>query len=145
MEENTGSVQIESSLPSRRVSPLLRWILLLSGSAFVGLGVLGIFLPLLPTTVFFLLAAWCYARSSQTLYNWLHTNRLFGSYIRNYREGRGITLNSKVTSILVLWVGISYSIVEGTDNLLVRLILLAIAIGVTIHLLMIPTYKTPKV
>ena len=55
--------------------PFVRWTLLLAGTVLVGIGILGIFLPLLPTTVFFLMAAWCYARSSRRFYDWLHHNR----------------------------------------------------------------------
>lgn len=110
-----------------------------AGTILVGIGILGIFLPLLPTTVFFLMAAWCYARSSQKFYDWLHKNRLFGKYLKNYREGRGISRPSKISTIVVLWGGILYSIFV-THSVPVQLVLAAIAIGVTIHIVMIPTY-----
>ncbi|MFA6541481.1 MAG: YbaN family protein [Bacteroidota bacterium] len=124
--------------------PVVRWTLKIAGSILVGIGVLGMFLPLLPTTVFLLMAAWCFARSSPKYYHWLHTNKHFGSIIRNYRQGNGIALSSKISSITILWVSILYSILYAADSLLVRLILAAIAIGVTIHLVMIPTYKPKK-
>jgi len=120
--------------------PVIRWTLLTAGTIFVGIGILGIFLPLLPTTVFFLMAAWCYARSSHRFYEWLHHNRFFGKYLKNYREGKGVTVFSKVSTILVLWGGIIYSIVV-TDSPAIQLILLAIAIGVTVHIIVIPTFK----
>lgn len=120
--------------------PIVRWTLLTAGTILVGIGILGIFLPLLPTTVFFLMAAWCYARSSRRFYDWLHHNKYFGKYLKNYREGKGVTVLSKVSTILILWGGIIYSIVV-TDSLTVHLILLAIAIGVTIHVIVIPTFK----
>ncbi|MFA6456274.1 MAG: YbaN family protein [Bacteroidota bacterium] len=120
--------------------PIVRWTLLVAGTVFVGIGILGIFLPLLPTTVFFLMAAWCYARSSQRYYDWLHHNRYFGKYLKNYRAGNGITLTSKISTIVILWCGILYSIFV-TQSLLVQMILLAVAIGVTIHLIVVPTYK----
>lgn len=119
--------------------PIVRWTLMVAGTLLVGIGILGIFLPLLPTTVFFLMAAWCYARSSQKFYDWLHKNRLFGKYLKNYREGRGISRSSKISTIVVLWGGILYSIFV-THSVPVQLILAAIAIGVTIHIVMIPTY-----
>jgi len=75
----------------------------------VALAVLGLFLPVLPTTPFLLLAAVCYARSSERFYHWLMTNRWFGEYIRNYREGRGIPLKQKVLTISLLWVTIGYA------------------------------------
>ena len=88
---------------------LIRTLLLVSGTLCVVLGVLGMFLPVLPTTPFLLLAAICYARSSKRFYNWLMTNRWCGAYIRNYREGRGIPLKQKVLTILLLWLTIGYA------------------------------------
>ncbi len=114
---------------------LIRGILIVAGTIFVGLGILGIFLPLLPTTPFLLLAAACYARSSERFYNWLLKNRWFGRYIKNYLEGKGVPLRVKVLSICFLWLAIVYSVVFVVDILLVRIILTFIAIGVTIHIL----------
>ena len=135
-------MQKEETLPKITISqrPIVRWTLLLAGTVFVGIGILGIFLPLLPTTVFFLMAAWCYARSSRKFYDWLHHNKYFGKYLENYREGKGITRSSKISTIIILWGGILYSIFV-THSLILQLILLAIAIGVTIHVVMIPTNK----
>jgi len=131
----------ENSNPEVQIhhKPFVRWSLLFAGTIFVGIGILGIFLPLLPTTVFFLIAAWCYARSSYRLYDWLHHNKYFGKYIKNYRQGHGITRSAKITTIVVLWGGILYSIFV-TQIVFVQLILAAIAIGVTIHVVMIPTH-----
>jgi uncharacterized protein len=122
--------------------PIVRWTLLIAGTILVGIGILGIFLPLLPTTVFFLMAAWCYARSSVRFYNWLHQNKYFGRYIKNYRTGKGITRSSKISTIAILWVSILYSLFFATEILFVRLILFVIAIGVTIHIVVIPTLTT---
>jgi len=118
----------------------VRWSLLIAGSVFVSLGILGIFLPLVPTTVFFFLAAWCYARSSRRVYSWLLGNKYFGSYLRNYREGRGITLASKILSLSVLWITVSLSIVYGAEAWIARLVLIVVAVGVTVHLASIPTF-----
>ncbi len=120
--------------------PIVRWTLLFAGTVFVGIGILGIFLPLLPTTVFFLMAAWCYAHSSKKFYNWLHHNKYFGKYLKNYREGKGTTRSSKISIIVILWAGILYSIFV-TQSFVIHLILLIIAIGVTIHIVVIPTHK----
>ena len=89
---------------------LIKIILISVGSLSVLLGILGIFLPLLPTTPFLLLAALCYSRSSERFYQWLVTNRWFGEYIRNYREGRGITSNRHSAANL----GINY-LIESTE------------------------------
>ena len=122
-------------------SNLNRWILIIIGSFFTGLGILGIFLPLLPTTPFLLLAAACYIRSSERFYNWLMNNKWLGNYIKNYLEGKGISLKSKVLSISLLWITIGYSVVFVVNIFPVRAILILIAIGVTIHLLSIRTLK----
>jgi hypothetical protein len=111
------------------------------GSACVALGVVGMFLPVLPTTPFLLLAAVCYARSSPRLYRWLLTNRWFGEYIRNYREGRGMTRSHKTAVLLLLWLTIGSSVVFAIQLWWVRILLGAIAVGVTIHILKIPTYR----
>lgn len=116
-------------------------ILIFCGTVCVGLGVVGMFLPLMPTTVFLLLAAYCYSRSSEKFHNWLLNNRLCGSYIRNYKSGKGISVKQKVSTILTLWLSIGISMMF-VGNIWVRLMLAAIAIGVTIHLIMIKTYRS---
>ena len=131
-----------SSEKIRKVSDrLLRGALVVLGTCFVGLGVLGIFLPLLPATPFFLLAVACYARSSRRFYDWMLNNRLFGSYIRNYREGKGIPLKLKVLTLALLWGTITYSAFFVVDELYWRIILLVIAVGVTIHILKTRTLR----
>ena len=120
-------------------SNLLRWVLIIIGSFFTGLGILGIFLPLLPTTPFLLLAAACYIRSSERFYNWLINNKWLGNYIKNYLEGKGVSLKAKVFSISLLWITIGYSVVFIVNIYPIRVILILIAIGVTIHILSIRT------
>jgi len=122
-------------------SNLSRRVLIIVGSFFVGLGILGIFLPLLPTTPFLLLAAACYVRASERFYNWLLNNKWLGNYIKNYREKKGIPLKGKVLSISLLLITIGYSVVFVVHIFLVRIFLILIAIGVTIHILSIRTSK----
>ena len=120
---------------------LIRGILIVAGTFFVVLGIIGIFLPLLPTTTFLLLAAACYAKSSKRLNNWLLNNKWFGNYIKNYREGKGVPLKVKVLSISFLWITIVFSAIFIVINLYIRIILIIIAIGVTIHILSIRTLE----
>ena len=120
---------------------LTRRLLIAGGTLCVALGVLGMFLPVLPTTPFLLLAAACYARSSRRFYHWLMTNRWCGEYIRNYREGKGIPLKQKVLTILVLWLTIGYTAWFVTSRWWVQLILLGIAVGVTVHLVKTKTFR----
>ena len=80
----------------------VRGLLIIAGTFFVFIGTIGIFLPILPTTPFLLLAAACYARSSKRFYTWLLNNKLFGKFIRNYREGKGVPLKVKILTIFFL-------------------------------------------
>lgn len=124
--------------PSR--SRLVRWLLIAAGSLLVGIGVVGIFLPLLPSTVFFLMAMGCYGKSSPSAYRWMTTNRLFGRHLREYREERGATVSTKVVSIATLWIGIGAS-EYFIDKLWIRLLLVGIALGVTAHLFLLRTIR----
>lgn len=81
-----------------------RVILIVIGSISLGLGILGIFLPLLPTTPLLLLAAACYIRSSPRLYQWLINHKHLGPYITNWKQGNGIPRKAKVISILFIWI-----------------------------------------
>lgn len=116
-------------------------VLIFFGTLCVGLGVLGMFLPLMPTTVFLLLAAYCYSRSSETFHNWLMNNRFLGKYISSYKSGKGISVSQKVSTISVLWISIGASIWMLGASFWITLLLLAVAIGVTVHLLWIKTYR----
>ena len=116
------------------------WII--AGSVSIGLGILGIFLPVLPTTPFLLLAAFCYSRGSSVLHQRLLENPILGDYIRNYQEGNGIPLAQKIISIAFLWLTIGGSIFMVKPALWLSLLLLAIASGVTFHLVRVKTRKT---
>ncbi len=118
---------------------LRKGLLFALGALAVALGFLGIFVPLLPTTPFLLLAAACFIRSSDRAYRWLLTHPWFGSYIRSYREHHAITLQIKIFSISLLWAALGYSMLAVVTALWLRLLLAAIGIGVTIHLLSLRT------
>jgi uncharacterized membrane protein YbaN (DUF454 family) len=119
----------------------VRAILVAAGTVLVGVGILGIFLPLLPTTVFFLMAAACYGKSSPEAYRWLTTNRWFGRYLRDYREEHGATIGAKLFSLGSLWLGIGLSAYFLRANLWIDGILLLVALGVTVHLLTLNTVR----
>jgi uncharacterized membrane protein YbaN (DUF454 family) len=78
------------------------------GFMFVGLGLAGVFLPLLPTTPFLLLAAGCFARSSPAFHDWLLTHRLLGPYIRDWERDRSIPLTAKVTAVVMMAASLSW-------------------------------------
>jgi uncharacterized membrane protein YbaN (DUF454 family) len=120
---------------------LKRRLLITTGTICVVIGIIGIFVPILPTTPFLLLAAACYLRSSQRFHSWLMNNRLLGAYIRNYTEGRGIPIKVKLLTIALLWLTIGISIGVAAPNLIVKIILAIIAIGVTLHIIFIRARK----
>jgi len=114
-------------------------LLIFLGTFFLIISFIGIFIPILPTTPFLLLAAACYAKGSKKFYNWLINNKWFGEYIKNYRERKGIPFSVKIISITILWITIAFSIFIIVSNLLIQIILISIAIAVTIHILTIKT------
>jgi len=128
-----------------RVGKWLRALLIIVGTIFVGLGIVGIFIPILPTTPFLLLAAACYSKGSQRFYHWLLNNRWFGAYIDNYRQKRGMPLKIKIVTVALLWltigVSVAFAVQSSVQSLAVRIILVLIAVGVSIHILSIKTLK----
>lgn len=109
------------------------------------LGILGIFLPVLPTTPFLLLSAAMFAKSSEKLYNWLLNHRILGEYIRSFREDKAIPMKIKIISIATLWIVMCISIFWAVnDKLWLQILLAAIAVGVTIHILSFKTKKKNK-
>jgi len=118
---------------------LKRRLLIVTGSVAFGLGVVGIFVPILPTTPFLLLAAICYMRSSERLYNSLLRNRFIGNYVRDYLEGKGMTVRMKVCTLGLLWTAILCTAAFATDSLVLRIVLAVVLIGVTIHIILIKT------
>jgi len=141
-KENNEELRSDSPSGTNRIPDGLAsrlWISL--GTFFVVLATIGIFLPLLPTTPFLLLAAACYAKGSKRFYHWLLNNRWFGNYIKNYREKKAIPVKIKVLSIFFLWLTIGYSALFVVGIPLVRAILILIATGVTIHIIRVRTLK----
>lgn len=120
---------------------LRRALLVIAGVVSVGLGLVGAFVPVLPTTPFLLLAAACFVRSSHRLHHWLLSNRLFGDYLRRYRDGEGLPLASKLATLALLWATLAVSAFVAVPTRLwwVRLLLLAVGTGVTVHVLRIKT------
>jgi uncharacterized membrane protein YbaN (DUF454 family) len=123
------------------VEHLRRPILIGLGSLFVGLALVGVFLPVLPTTPFLLLAAACYIRSSDRFYHWLINHRLLGPYVRDFRAGRGIPRHGKVVALTSMWTAILSAIVFLIAPLLVDILLILIALGVSKYLLSLPTSR----
>ena len=105
-------------------NPIIKALWVIAGSVFVVLGAFGVILPGLPTTPFLILAAACYIRSSQRLYDWLIANKTFGPYLRNYREGKGIPKRAKKIALVMMTIFVGYAVLFALDDLFVRIVVL---------------------
>ncbi|MDG6223713.1 MAG: YbaN family protein [Candidatus Bathyarchaeota archaeon] len=112
-----------------------------AGTITLVIGAIGIVLPILPTTPFLLLSLACYLRSSERMSQWMLNNKYFGKYIRNYKDGKGIPLKTKLFAITVLWITITLSAVVFVPILVVQIILFIVATAVTVHLVKLPTCR----
>lgn len=117
----------------------MKVLLMILGSVALVLGVVGVFLPLLPTTPFLLLAAALYFRSSPRLYDWLLAHPRLGTYIRNFRENKAIPLRVKIVSVTLVWMTLLYCAFFVAYNIYMSLLFLVLAVGITVHIL---HYKT---
>lgn len=117
----------------------MKFLLAFLGSLSLALGIIGIFLPVLPTTPFLLLSAALYVRSSQRLYCWLMNHRQLGSYIKNFRENKAIPLRVKIISVSLVWLTLLYCAFFVADSWWMSLLFIVIAICVSVHIL---HYKT---
>ena len=113
---------------------VVRYAFLGVGWLSVVLGVIGIFLPIMPTTPFLLLAAACFARSSPRFYNWLVNHKRLGPWIRGYLEGNGIPLKGKVYAIVTMWISIGFSCYL-VSFIWARVFMVTCAVLVTVYIL----------
>ncbi|MEX1377847.1 MAG: YbaN family protein [Eubacteriales bacterium] len=110
------------------------------GTLSLVIGVIGIFVPLLPTTPLLLLSAYCYLKSSEKRYNRLMNSNHLGKYIKNYMEHRSVTKKAKYITLIILWVSLTASIII-VNIFYVRLLLLIVGIVVSIHLILLRTLE----
>lgn len=139
MKEN---ILPSAPLKKKQKHKIVRSLLIVAGTISLALGAIGVVVPLLPTTPFLLLAAACYLRGSDRMYSWLVNNKWFGSYIKNYQEGKGIPLKTKIIAVSFLWITIIISEFFFMKILWVQVILLVIAAGVSVHIIRLPTFKS---
>lgn len=118
-----------------------RIIYIVFGTFFLLLGAIGIFIPLLPTTPFWLLTCWFYIRSSNRLYDRVMSNRYFGPYIKNFVVDKSIPLRSKIISISIMWLSMILTSLLLSGYWWVKALLGLISAGVTWHILSYPTKK----
>ena len=120
----------------------MRIFLIIVGSVSLVLGVLGIFLPMLPTTPFLLLSAAAWVKASPSLYEWLINHKVLGEYIRNFREHRAIPLRVKIISVSLVWLTIGYCIFAVVDKWWwAQLLMTLLAIAISWHILSFKTLK----
>ena len=119
----------------------MRLFLTLMGLISLGLGILGAFLPVLPTTPLLLLSAALFLRGNQKLYDWLMNHPKLGTYISNFTKHKAIPLRVKIVSITFLWLTLLNCAIFVTDHIALRLFFLVLAVAVTLHIL---SYKTLK-
>ena len=120
---------------------LLRWLLISIGLLCTGLGIIGIFVPLLPTTPFLLLAAACFARSSERFHTWLIEHNHLGPMVKGYLDGSGIPLRAKRIAITLVWLTLTPSTLLLVKPVWAQGLLLLLAIGITWHLWQLPVRK----
>lgn len=120
----------------------MRIFLIIVGSISLVLGILGTFLPMLPTTPFLLLSAAAWVKASPSLYEWLINHRVFGEYIRNFREYRAIPLRVKIVSVSLVWLTIGYCIFAVVDEWWwAQVLMFLLATAISWHILSFATLK----
>ena len=124
-------------------NPLVRWLWVALGCLFVGLGAIGAVVPGMPTTVFLVLAAACFIRSSQRLYDWLISNKTFGPYLKDYREGKGIPLRAKVVALSMIVIFVSFAVFYAIEVTQIKILVGFIGlIGFLFVFFKVPAAKT---
>jgi uncharacterized membrane protein YbaN (DUF454 family) len=118
--------------------------LITAGWVSIVLGVIGIVMPLLPTTPFILLAAACFAKSSPRFHHWLITHKFFGPIIDNFKSGHGIPMKTKYRIILFIWLALGISMF-AMQNVWIISVLGFLGIFGTIHILRMPTLETDRI
>lgn len=119
----------------------MKWLFLSLAWLCVALGFLGVFLPVLPTTPFLLLALFLFARSSPRWRIALMRHPLLGPYIRGYASKEGLSVRAKTVTLVILWVTITVSVLWVADVWWSRLILIGVAVGITLHILLKKTRR----
>jgi uncharacterized membrane protein YbaN (DUF454 family) len=128
------------SVPPKHSPAIVRLVLVIAGLLCVALGLLGIFLPLLPTTIFLILAAACFIRSSDRLHHWLIHHRIFGTYLLMAQGKSGMPRRAKICMLVLLWATILYSAFWFISLLWLRILLLTIALSVSVFILTRPSH-----
>ncbi|MBM2814876.1 MAG: hypothetical protein HW421_1638 [Ignavibacteria bacterium] len=131
-------MNISSGIPKNKIT---KYLYIIIGMISFCLGIVGIFLPLLPTTPFLLLSAYLWAKSSKRLYHWLMTNKYFGKYLTEIRENKSIPIKTKIISLTIMWSSILYSTLVIIENHIVNGLLYLSTLFISYHIIKFPTLK----
>lgn len=121
----------------------IRIVLIIVGILALALGIIGIFLPLLPTVPFVLLAAACFSRASTRMHRWLLQLPFAGKVIDDYEKGRGVSRRTKLTALLMLWTGMTISAIVLAPKPVVLALLAMLAVGTTVIIVRLPKRQDP--
>ena len=141
MNKITENKQLVQESENSKTQKVVKRLIFLGGFISLILGVIGIALPILPTTPFLLLASAAFAKSSERFHRWLLNNKILGAYINNYQEGKGLPLKIKIITISLLWITIIISILLLMKLFWVQVVLICIALAVSIHISLIKPKK----
>lgn len=132
---------METAVAPRQVRPWLRPLLLAAGFLCLAIGVIGVFLPLIPTTGPLLLAAYFFGRSSHRFHSWLHGHPRFGRLIRDFQAGRGIPLRTKVVAVVAMTASFTYTTVWGLGHPAARIAVAVVGVLAVAYVIRLPTLR----
>jgi len=143
LDQQSSKTEDSDELVSRAVirNRVLRTLVFAAGWLSVALGVAGIFLPVLPTTPFLLLAAACFIRTSPRFYQWLVQHPKLGKYVIYYLDGKGMPKKAKVYTLILMWTSMLLTAFVFTDRMTIKITLPLIGLGVSIYILRLPTLQ----
>jgi hypothetical protein len=137
--DTLAAVQEVMAADVRRRGRMVRALYLVLGLGFVGIGMIGVFLPLIPTTGPLLLAAFFFARSSDRLHAWLVGHPRFGRFISDFQSGRGIPVRTKVVAVAAMTAAFTYSAGWVVEHIALRAVVAAVGIWAIWYVLRLPT------
>lgn len=120
-----------------------KYAFLVLGTLSLGIGMIGVVIPILPTTPFLLIASFLYLRSSKRMHNWLINHKVFGSYIYCYMTYRAISARSKTGILIFLWATLAGS-VTVIQQIYIEVLLVIVGLAVTTHILLLKTFSAEE-
>lgn len=132
-------MQESHTVPGHSSYSVRKWLLALLGTLCLLAGIIGIFVPVWPTTCFLLMAAGCYSKSSERMHRWLMENRWFGRHLKQYKQSGTVDPRIKNVSVASLWISALISIQVTGGNVYLGILVMAIAMLITVHVVRLPS------